>query len=122
MGTWKMNKHSLAGQSFTFVKENGEHTLHSNMAPKQKYHVHNNEVHERRIVHNLLMSDVDDPELYAAQPIYEWQQTEKGKWVMEHGLDPTFHIIADPMTYGYKIAITAHITPKRWTEFCLRFS
>jgi hypothetical protein len=92
------------------------------MEIKTKYYVHENEVYERRAIHSFLMSDVEDPELYAAQPIIEWQKTEMGEWVMKHSLDPTFHIIADPITYGYKVQITAHITPKRWTEFCLRFS
>lgn len=91
------------------------------MKTSQKYHVHNNEVHERRVVHSFIMGDVEDPELYAAQPIYEWQQTEMGKWVMKHGLDPQFHIVMEPITYGYRITITAHITPKRWTEFALKF-
>lgn len=68
------------------------------------------------------MADVEDPELYAAQPIWEWQQTEHGKWVMQHGIDPTFHTHPDHMNYGYWIQITAHIEPKRWTEYCLKFS
>ena len=90
------------------------------MPPKQKYHVHNDEVHERRVVHKFMMGDVEDPELYAAQPIWEWQQTDQGKWVMQHGLDPTFHFHLEPVTYGYQVVITAHITPKRWTEYVLR--
>lgn len=93
-----------------------------NMPAKQKFIVVNNEVYEAKHVEKLLMSDVDDPELYAAFPITEWQKTEKGKWIMKHSIDPTFHIFADPVSYGYVISITAHITPKRWTEFCLRFS
>lgn len=88
--------------------------------PSQQYRVHNDHVHERRVVHKFTMSDVEDPELYCAHPIYEWQQTDHGKWVMTHGLDPTFHVHADPMNYGYQIVITAHITPKRWTEYVLR--
>lgn len=115
-----MNNRSLAGQSFTFTKESGQPTLRSNMPAKQKYYVHNDEVHERRTVHQFVMGDVEDPEIYIAQPIYEWQQTDHGKWVMEHTLDPTFHIIQEPVTYGYRIIITAHITPKRWTEYVLR--
>ena len=72
------------------------------------------------VVHKIPMGDVEDPELYAASPIIEWQQTEQGKWVMEHSLDPTFHINMEPITYGYQVVITAHITPKRWTEYVLR--
>ena len=103
------------------MRENGELTLRSNMPAKQKYLVVNDQVHERRTIHSFMMGDCDDPEIYCAQPIYEWQQTEKGKWVMEHTYEPTYHIMADPISYGFRVTITAHITPKRWTEFCLRF-
>lgn len=112
----------LVGQSFTFAKENGAPTVISNMQPNQQYILRNDEVYERHKVHTFRMGDVEDPEIYVAQPIYDWQQTEMGKWVMEHSIDPTFHIFADPLNYGYTISITAHITPKRWTEFCLRWS
>jgi hypothetical protein len=87
----------------------------------QKYQVHKDEVYERHVVHRFTMSDVDDPDIYVAQPIYEWQQTEQGKWVMKNGHDPQYHMHMEPMTYGYVVTITAHITPKRWTEYCLRF-
>lgn len=92
------------------------------MQPRQKYSLHGDQVYERKRIHTFRIGDCDDPEIYAAQPILEWQATEMGLWVMEHTLDPTFHIVLDPMTYGYRVAITAHVTPKRWTEFCLRFS
>ena len=91
------------------------------MARKNKFIVVNDEVYEEHFVHSFRMGDVEDPEIYCAQPIYDWQQTDHGKWVMQHSVDPTFHINADPMNYGYNISITAHITPKRWTEYCLRF-
>ena len=73
-------------------------------------------------VHEIRMGDVEDPDLYAAEPLWQWQNSEQGKWVMEHSIDPTFHINPDPLTFGYSISITAHITPKRWTEFCLRWA
>lgn len=86
----------------------------------QKYQVYDENVYQRRIVHKFTMGDVDDVEIYIAQPIYEWQQTDHGKWVMANGRDPQYHINADPVTYGYQVVITAHITPKRWTEYVLR--
>ena len=88
--------------------------------PVPKYREYNKEIYERRVVHRLRLSDCDDPELYAAIPIGDWQQTDKGKWIMKNGLDPTYHIYADHVTYGYTLAITAYITPKRWTEYVLR--
>lgn len=94
------------------------------VSPKYKVFEHQGQefVYERRVVHDFVMGDCEDPDLYIATPIYEWQQTELGKWVMEHGKDPTYHIFADPVTFGYKVRITAYVTPKRWTEYCLRFS
>lgn len=86
----------------------------------QQYQVYNDNVYERKVVHRFVMGDVEDVEIYMAQPIYDWQQTDHGKWVMEHGKDPQYHINADPVSYGYQIVITAHITPKRWTEYVLR--
>lgn len=110
------------GLSYTVVEQNGEKTVRTNLPLKQKCVVHNNEVYERRLVHKFVLYELEDPEIACAEPIIKWQQTEMGKWVMKHGLDPTFNIYTDPSTLGYQIAITAHITPKRWTEFCLRFT
>ena len=48
-------------------------------------------------LHSFSMGDVEDPYLYAGFPIHEWQQTEHGKWVMEHAVEPpTFYCNADP--------------------------
>jgi hypothetical protein len=85
------------------------------------YMLHDDEVYEQHRVHSFSMGDVEDPEIYAAQPIYDWQQTDHGQWVMKHGRDPTFQIIPDPISFGYRVVITAHVTPRRWTEFCLKF-
>jgi hypothetical protein len=87
----------------------------------QKYQVYDNEVYERRIVHRFRLTDCEDPEVYVAEPIWQWQQTDSGKWAMKHGRDLQYHMSMEPVTMGYQVVITAHITPKRWTEFCLRF-
>ena len=86
-----------------------------------QFKVFDNECYERRTVHTFQMGDVEDPDLYVAQPIHEWQQTELGAWVMKHGRDPTYHVHPDYLNYGYRIVIVAWITPKRWTEYCLKF-
>ena len=39
------------------------------------------------VVHRFRMGDVEDPDLYAAQPLWEWQSSEMGKWVMERAVD-----------------------------------
>lgn len=74
------------------------------------------------VVHVFELSDVDDPDLYAAQPIYEWQNSESGKWVMEHAVDkPVWHRMLDPMVFGYKYKITAKLTAKDYTFWTLKW-
>lgn len=68
------------------------------------------------------MGDVDDVELYAAQPIYEWQQTPKGQWVMKHARDLKFYTQADPNTFGYRIVIQGQLEPIFATEYFLKWS
>jgi hypothetical protein len=86
-----------------------------------KYQVYNDEVYERHIVHKFRLGDCEDPDIYVAEPIYKWQQTEHGQWVMKHGRDQQYHMHMDYASFGYQVAITAHISAKRWTEYCLRF-
>lgn len=58
-------------------------------------------------VFRFSMGDVEDPELYAAQPLYEWLQTEKGKWVKEYSSDMIYSIIPDVEYYGYRCVVRA---------------
>lgn len=73
------------------------------------------------VVHTFSMGDVDDPDLYAAQPLIEWQESEFGKWVMKNAADtPTWNRYADPITYGYKYQIRAKFMGPALTEMLLR--
>lgn len=73
-------------------------------------------------VHTFTMGDVEDPDLYAAEPLYNWQQSDAGKWVMENASDtPEWHRYADPTTYGHKYAVVAVFELKKLTEYYLRF-
>jgi hypothetical protein len=60
----------------------------------------------RVIVHKFSVSDVDDPDLYAAEPILKWQESESGAWVMQHSRDTVFSletVNAPFWSYCYKI-------------------
>ena len=73
-------------------------------------------------VHSFTMGDVEDPDLYAAQPIYEWQESEQGKWVMEHAVEtPFWHRHVDPMTYGYRYFIIARLKEQDQTYWALKW-
>ena len=74
------------------------------------------------VVHSFTMGDVEDPDLMAAEPLWNWQQSPVGQWVMERAVEtPVWHRMADPTSYGHKYLITATFQEKHITEFYLRF-
>lgn len=85
-----------------------------------KCKVINGEVRQRYVLHEFTMNDVEDVEIYIAQPIYEWQQTDAGKWCMEKATDLEYHTQADHMTMGYRVAITGWLSGKHATFWALK--
>lgn len=74
------------------------------------------------VVKHIRMGDVDDPDLFVAQPIYEWQQTDAGKYVMMNSKpEPMWLRSMDPSTYGYVYSIKAYLTPEQVTFFKLKY-
>ena len=73
-------------------------------------------------VHSFRMGDVEDPDLFAGEPLWEWQQTKQGKWIMKHS-NPTPMWVrnVDETTYGWKYEIRAYLSPKNYTYWKLRF-
>jgi hypothetical protein len=72
-------------------------------------------------VHRFQLGDVDDVELYASDPIYHWQQTEAGKWVMENAIDIYWSRVIDHNTYGYTYSIIAKFAEKDLIFWKLKF-
>ena len=74
-------------------------------------------------VHFFTVGDVEDPEIYAAEPILKWQDSEAGKWVMERAVEtPMYHRHIDHVSYGYRYAITAKLKDKDYTYWCLKYA
>ena len=68
------------------------------------------------------MGDVEDPYLYAAEPIWKWQQTDHGQWVMEHSLEqPVFYCKPDPHQWGYKVEISGELEDKDAVVYLLKY-
>lgn len=73
------------------------------------------------VIHEFTMGDVEDPDLYAAEPLWKWEQSEFGQWCMKNAADtPSWHRIADPVTYGYRYQIRAKFMGPALTEMLLR--
>lgn len=74
------------------------------------------------IVHSILMGDVEDPDIFVADPIWKWQQTESGKFVMEHAVDkPYWHRTIDYNTYGHRYDIVARLSEQNETFWRLKW-
>lgn len=77
----------------------------------------------RVVVHRFDLRDVDDPDIYAAGPIYTWEQSEAGKWVNEHALEtPQWHRQDDPMSFVTKYAITALFKEQDYSLWILKYT
>jgi hypothetical protein len=74
------------------------------------------------VVHEFSMGDVEDPDLYAAQPISEWQNSAAGQFVMAHAVEkPYWTRSIDPLSYGYLYVIVARMRESDQTFFKLKF-
>ena len=74
------------------------------------------------IVYKFNLGDVEDPEIYAAQPIHEWEQSEMGKWVKANSNTvPIWNMSKNFSSYGYCVYIVANLSPEHWTYFHLKF-
>ena len=94
---------------------------------RPKYQVQVSDIGEEsvsitQVVHTIRMGDVEDPDLFVAQPIYEWQQTEAGKWIMENSNPaPSWHRHNDLYDYSYVYQIRAYLTHKQLTFWKLKY-
>ena len=89
-----------------------------------KFMVFGDRVHEIHtvIVHRFRMGDVEDPDLYAAQPLWEWQESEMGKWVTERAVDtPEWHRHTDHLSYHLQYAIVAKLKDVDYTFWTLKW-
>ena len=74
------------------------------------------------IVHRFRLGDVEDPDIYAAQPLLDWQHSEMGKWIMTKAVEtPEWHRHLDHSTYGYQYAVVAKLKDVDYTFWTLKW-
>ena len=74
------------------------------------------------VVHSFVVGDSEDPDIYAAQPLWEWQQTDAGKWVMSHALEsPIWNRHIDYSTYGHRYSVAAKLKAPDYTFWTLKW-
>ena len=100
-----------------------EHAKWQHYKPREVKVINNRAVSFRDVrVHEFVMGDVEDPDLYAAQPLYEWSETDCGKWCIEHAVETPYWVrSADPTSYGYRYQVIARLSEQNETYFNLKF-
>ena len=74
-------------------------------------------------VHEIRMGDVEDPDLYAAGPILDWEKSPAGAWVMAHAVEQPYWVRAhDSFDYAIKYRIMARLSEPDLVFFKLKFS
>lgn len=72
--------------------------------------------------HTFRIGDVEDPDIWAADPIMRWQETEQGQWVMQHAHNVTYYQSPDMTSFGYRYVIRGEIyDARKITEYFLRW-
>ena len=72
------------------------------------------------VVYEFEMGDVADPEVYLAEPVWEWQQTPEGKQAMKYADGNLYyHINPSKHGFGYTITITGEVEGKYETLYRL---
>jgi hypothetical protein len=75
------------------------------------------------IVHRFQLGDVEDPDLYAAEPLIEWQNSEAGQWAMTHAIEtPMWHRQHDHQSWGYSYAVSAQLKEVDYLFWQLKWS
>ena len=90
-----------------------------------RYHIRDDgsveEIH-KIVVHSFSVGDAEDPDLYAAEPILDWEKGEAGMFVMKHAVgQPVWLRDLDYYNFGYRYAIVAELPGPRATEYYLKW-
>ena len=75
----------------------------------------------RTLLHQFLMGDCEDPDIYAADPIWQWQQTDAGQWCMSHAQNIHWHTDLDYNSLGYRVSIVGELEERDRTFFELKY-
>ena len=77
----------------------------------------------KTLLYSFRLGDVEDPQIYAAGTLIDWQKSEAGKWCMENCIEtPEWRTSSDYLNYGYRVDVIGTLTEQNLTYFRLKFS
>lgn len=76
----------------------------------------------RLVVHEFGLGDVEDPDIYAAEPIWQWERSDAGRWVMANAIEPPiWKRYSDRDTFAYKYKIVAEFSDQNAVFYQLKY-
>jgi hypothetical protein len=73
-------------------------------------------------VHEFAVGDVEDPVLYAGEPLLTWQNSAAGEWIMANAEKRPYWVKdLDSSTYMYRFRIMARLSETNETFFRLKY-
>jgi hypothetical protein len=73
-------------------------------------------------VHEFAVGDVEDPVVYAGEPLWDWQNSDSGAWVMDNAEEKPYWIKdLNHATYTYRFRIMARLSETNETFFRLKY-
>lgn len=79
------------------------------------------EIH-KVVVYRFKVSESEDPDLYASQPLWEWQNSDQGKFVMNNAVKtPIWQKQLDYASFCYNFAVVAELPKSKLSEYYLRW-
>ena len=73
-------------------------------------------------VHTMNIADVEDPDLFMADPTRKWQQSEAGQFIMENSANKPYWIRhVDHNTWGHQYKIMARLSEQHETFWRLKW-
>ena len=73
-----------------------------------------------RVLHRTHLQDSEDPVLYAAEPLWQWEKSDAGQWAMTHCTDtPSWYVSSTAM--GYEIIVTGPMSDEDHIFYMLKY-
>ena len=74
------------------------------------------------VAHRFTVGDVEDPDIYAGEPLWQWQNSEAGKWAMENCAEtPKWYRVREYSNYGYNYEIKIILTSEQLVYWNLKY-
>jgi hypothetical protein len=73
-------------------------------------------------VYEFFITVVEDSDIMAGEPLWQWQHSDQGQWIMEHAAEKPYWIRAiDHVTFGYQYRIMARLSEQMECFWRLRW-